>query len=471
MPGVVRCSPPLWRGLAVGPGPRDPGAPRGARFPAPRAAGGVRRWIATISRPAGGLGRRGPGRRGGPPGLGGYVCGLGRPSRWRSPSSTRLHQTSRRGALARAAERAADRVDTRPRCRAPRVHRLAYSDLPAVLAIERRAFPTPWSLAMFVLELSKPRASAWRPRAAGLWATRLLPVRGRLAPDERRRRARAAPRHRDDADRRDVREPGRGARVTLEVRPSNGGAIAMYERFGFPAEGRRGATTKTTERTPLIMWWGDRRRAFDPRDRDLLRRHLRGGRRRRRILSNVISSQAAPTPATAAWCPRSPRATTSSSINPVVDAALAEAGVGLGDRLDRGHPRPGADRRAARGPSARPRRSPPPRAALVRRRSPARPRRRELPRARPARAAVPLPARQRRPHDARRRSRARIVRGAGQTLDDAAGEALDKGARLLGLGYPGGPAIERVASDGDPEAFAFPVAMARDPGSTSASAA
>jgi N6-L-threonylcarbamoyladenine synthase len=52
----------------------------------------------------------------------------------------------------------------------------------------------------------------------------------------------------------------------------------------------------------------------------------------------------------------------------------------------------------------------------------------------------------------------------GQTLDDAAGEALDKGARLLGLGYPGGPAIQGLAATGDPEAFAFPVAMARDPG-------
>jgi N6-L-threonylcarbamoyladenine synthase len=50
----------------------------------------------------------------------------------------------------------------------------------------------------------------------------------------------------------------------------------------------------------------------------------------------------------------------------------------------------------------------------------------------------------------------------GQTLDDAAGEAFDKGARLLGLGYPGGPAIEREARGGDPAAFEFPVAMAND---------
>lgn len=46
----------------------------------------------------------------------------------------------------------------------------------------------------------------------------------------------------------------------------------------------------------------------------------------------------------------------------------------------------------------------------------------------------------------------------GTTLDDAAGEAFDKGARLLGLGYPGGAAIDRLARAGDPAAFAFPIA-------------
>ncbi len=44
----------------------------------------------------------------------------------------------------------------------------------------------------------------------------------------------------------------------------------------------------------------------------------------------------------------------------------------------------------------------------------------------------------------------------GQTLDDAAGEAFDKGARLLGLGYPGGPELDRLARQGDPDAFDFP---------------
>ena len=47
----------------------------------------------------------------------------------------------------------------------------------------------------------------------------------------------------------------------------------------------------------------------------------------------------------------------------------------------------------------------------------------------------------------------------GETVDDAAGEAFDKVARLLGLGYPGGPVIDRLARDGDPAAIPFPRAM------------
>ena len=50
----------------------------------------------------------------------------------------------------------------------------------------------------------------------------------------------------------------------------------------------------------------------------------------------------------------------------------------------------------------------------------------------------------------------------GQTLDDAAGEAFDKGARMLGLGYPGGAALERLARDGDPDAYAFPTGQRVD---------
>lgn len=50
-------------------------------------------------------------------------------------------------------------------------------------------------------------------------------------------------------------------------------------------------------------------------------------------------------------------------------------------------------------------------------------------------------------------------RALGQTIDDAAGEAIDKGARLLGLDYPGGPQLERLAATGDPGAHRFPVGL------------
>ena len=58
--------------------------------------------------------------------------------------------------------------------------------------------------------------------------------------------------------------------------------------------------------------------------------------------------------------------------------------------------------------------------------------------------------------DVQERSRYDVV---GSTLDDAAGEAFDKGARLLGLGYPGGAALDRAARGGDPDAYSFPVAQ------------
>ncbi|MEX1163798.1 MAG: tRNA (adenosine(37)-N6)-threonylcarbamoyltransferase complex transferase subunit TsaD [Nitriliruptor sp.] len=55
-------------------------------------------------------------------------------------------------------------------------------------------------------------------------------------------------------------------------------------------------------------------------------------------------------------------------------------------------------------------------------------------------------------------------RQLGATIDDAAGEAFDKIARFMGLGYPGGPEIDRLARSGNPKAFHFPRAMAKNPG-------
>ena len=78
------------------------------------------------------------------------------------------------------------------------------------------------------------------------------------------------------------------------------------------------------------------------------------------------------------------------------------------------------------------------------------------------RAAFSVPDRQRRTHFACARARAHQgFDTLGRTLDDAAGEAFDKGARMLGLGYPGGPALERLAAEGDPEAFEFPASGSR----------
>jgi N6-L-threonylcarbamoyladenine synthase len=57
-----------------------------------------------------------------------------------------------------------------------------------------------------------------------------------------------------------------------------------------------------------------------------------------------------------------------------------------------------------------------------------------------------------------------VFRQLGGTIDDAAGEAFDKIARFIGLPYPGGPEIDRLAEHGDPNAFAFPRAMLHEPG-------
>ncbi len=57
-----------------------------------------------------------------------------------------------------------------------------------------------------------------------------------------------------------------------------------------------------------------------------------------------------------------------------------------------------------------------------------------------------------------------VYRVLGETLDDAAGEAFDKTAKLLGLGYPGGPALARAAQSGDPNKYSFPRPMTDRPG-------
>ena len=137
------------------------------------------------------------------------------------------------------------------------LRRLSYTDLPSVLAIERRIFQAPWSLAMFVLELSKPSGVCLAAtegdslvgylicsRYADIWHLMNVAV----APE--RRREGIATRMIEAM----LAEAGREGRYTLEVRTSNRGAIAMYERFGFRPAGHRRRYYHDNGEDALIMW-------------------------------------------------------------------------------------------------------------------------------------------------------------------------------------------------------------------------
>jgi [ribosomal protein S18]-alanine N-acetyltransferase len=138
-----------------------------------------------------------------------------------------------------------------------RIRRLAYSDLPEVLSIERRSFQTPWSLAMFVLELSKPSGICLAAVGEGglvgyLVCSRYADVWHlmNVAITPERRRERTASTLIDHL----FREAGADARYTLEVRTSNRPAIAMYEGFGFRAAGHRRRYYHDNGEDALIMW-------------------------------------------------------------------------------------------------------------------------------------------------------------------------------------------------------------------------
>jgi ribosomal-protein-alanine N-acetyltransferase len=134
---------------------------------------------------------------------------------------------------------------------------LTYSDLPRVVAIERRAFPTPWSLSMFVLELSKPDGiclGAWMEKALGGYlicarydeAYHLM----NIATDPAYRRQ-GIGRAMIDAL---IDRTGVDANITLEVRVSNTPAIALYESYGFRGVGTRRRYYSDTGEDAIIMW-------------------------------------------------------------------------------------------------------------------------------------------------------------------------------------------------------------------------
>ena len=154
-----------------------------------------------------------------------------------------------------------DASATRARAERPaevKIRRLLYTDLPQVIAIERRVFPTPWSLAMFVLELSKQTgiclAAVRERRLLGyLICSRYDTVWHvmNLAIDLEHQRTGLASvllaelyeRVGDDQ-----------ARFTLEVRRSNAVAIHLYEREGFRAAGVRRRYYQDNGEDALVMW-------------------------------------------------------------------------------------------------------------------------------------------------------------------------------------------------------------------------
>jgi ribosomal-protein-alanine N-acetyltransferase len=147
---------------------------------------------------------------------------------------------------------------TAPPAAAIDVRRLTYADLPQVVAIERRAFPTPWSLAMFVLELSKPSGICLAAFVEGGLAGYLVCSRYdtvwhimNVAVDPGRRRMGIATtllmrlfERVDDPE----------AHYTLEVRRSNQGAMELYDRYGFRAAGVRRRYYQDNGEDAVVMW-------------------------------------------------------------------------------------------------------------------------------------------------------------------------------------------------------------------------
>ena len=147
---------------------------------------------------------------------------------------------------------------TAPPAAAIEVRRLTYADLPFVVAIERRAFPTPWSLAMFVLELSKPSGICLAAFVEGRLSGYLVCSRYdtvwhvmNVAVDPDRRRLGIASTLLTRLFER-VDDPE--AQYTLEVRRSNAGAIELYDRFGFRAAGVRRRYYQDNGEDAVIMW-------------------------------------------------------------------------------------------------------------------------------------------------------------------------------------------------------------------------
>ena len=137
------------------------------------------------------------------------------------------------------------------------VRPLNFSDLPQVIAIERRAFPAPWSLSMFVLELSKPSEIALAVRRDGRLVGYVICARYdealhimNIAVDPAHRRSGVASALLEEV----IARGGVDGSYTLEVRVSNTGAISLYERYGFRGVGTRPRYYADNGEDAIIMW-------------------------------------------------------------------------------------------------------------------------------------------------------------------------------------------------------------------------
>ena len=361
-----------------------------------------------------------------------------------------------------------------------RVRPMTRADLPDVLAIERASFALPWSEQLFDEEIDR-RDRAWRVAErdgavvgfGGIW----------LADDGAHLLDLAvAPGARGDGVARELlwaladsaAAVGVG-RMTLEVAVSNTAALSLYRSAGFDVVGRRVRYYAETGEDALVLWSRDltshleaRRAARSGADivlaietscDETAAAVVRGGRE---VLSSVVASQVDFHARFGGVVPEIASRKHTEAIVAVVDEALVSAGIGWRDlhaiavtqgpglvgalvvgvayakgaALATGLPLVGVNHLEGHIYAARlldAELEPPLIALLV------------------------------------SGGHTMIVHVAGwgryevlgRTLDDAAGEAFDKVAKLLGLGYPGGPVISRLAADGDPGAVPFPRAMLR----------
>lgn len=386
-----------------------------------------------------------------------------------------------------------------------RIRRMELTDLDGVLAVERSSFHSAWSRGMFLDELTQGDSRAWFV-ADSPWGlvgyTGLMEVEHEghvmnlaVRPDARGHGLGGALFSALLAE-----ATGRGVeRLTLEVRPSNEAALALYADVGFTEAGRRHGYYGDTGEDAIVMWSGPLDspemvaaiealavRSVDALDAFRLTRTddgqadeahddlilaiesscdetaaavVRGGRE---IVSSVVASQIDFHSRFGGVVPEIASRKHTEAIVGVVDEALERAGIGLHDltalavtygpglvgalvvgvayakglALATGLPLVGVNHLEGHlfaNVLSEPDLEPPFVALLV---------------SGGHTSLVHAP-------------QWGEYHTLGSTIDDAAGEAFDKVAKALGLGYPGGPEISRLAADGDPAAIPFPRAMMR----------